>query len=484
MHRLLLSLVATALLTGLAATSEVSDSAGPQRSTRLMDLDPFESPEAFSKLADIYLETDAVDTENSTAGTSGDEESEAGKESAVDQEREPQPSPRAAPPSTGADREAQPAGADGNAEEAEEEQPPTANPAPVTHIPLAPPRKLTPQMQQLRDRVRDTLRRHQAADYNVYSSTATDVMYYCLAFGRQAAVRTRNSPRPVSAIGCLCYNYSFQGHRPLMVIDDRPAARIGFGRQAYPSQMLAVLAEARVSAQYPIRVGKAQATVADFVEYEKWSCREANDMALKLVGLAHYVGTDQSWENRDGEQWSLGRVIEAELDKPITAASYGGVHRLTGLSCAVQRRVRDGLPIDGPYLRARHYVDVFHDHALRIQNADGSWHPRMLRVRGVSRDAIGNLRSTGMILAWLARSLPAEELDDIRVKRSVDYVTNLVGSRRFSSDSPNLPAGEIAAVMHAVHALRIYDERVFRPADPPPPAPRTVASAAASRDAR
>ena len=269
-----------------------------------------------------------------------------------------------------------------------------------------------------------------------------------------------------------------------MLIDNRPAARIGYGRQAYPSQMFATLAQSQVSVQYPMRVGKAKATVADFVEYEKWSCRAENDMALKLVGLAFYVGTDQTWENRDGEQWSIARVIEAELNKPITAAPCGGIHRLTGLSCAVQRRVKDGLPVDGPYLRAQKYVDVFHDHALKIQNADGSWHPKMLRARGVSRNDIGNLRSTGMILGWLASSLPAEELDDIRVKRSVDYITSLVGSRRFSSDTPNLPAGEIAAVMHAVHALQVYDERVFQPADPPPQTPQTVASASESQDAR
>ena len=47
----------------------------------------------------------------------------------------------------------------------------------------------------------------------------------------------------------------------------------------------------------------------------------------------------------------------------------------------------------------------------------------------------------------------------------------------------SLPSREIAAVMHALHALRIYDERVFRPADPPPEPPASETKPAAGQQA-
>jgi hypothetical protein len=312
------------------------------------------------------------------------------------------------------------------------------------------------------------LREQAAQDYTVYSSTATDVMHYCLAFGPKAGVRIANSPRPVSGIGSLCYNYAFRGYRPLIVIGDRPAARVGYGLQAHPSQLIALLAQSRVKPDYPIRVGKFRGTVADLVEHEQRDCHAENDMALKLVGLSYYVGTGGEWSSRDGQTWSIDRIIRTEMDKPFVEAACGGLHRLMGLSYAVKRRIGDDLPVDGGYERARKYLLAFHDHALKLQNNDGSWHPMFFRVRGASRDTAGTLRATGMIVEWLAYSLPEASLDDPRMIRSVDYLTNLLGSRRYRVDTPELPAREIAAAMHAAHALAIYDQRIFKPADPPP----------------
>jgi hypothetical protein len=123
--------------------------------------------------------------------------------------------------------------------------------------------------------------------------------------------------------------------------------------------------------------------------------------------------------------------------------------------------------VDGSFGRAQRYLDKFHDHALNLQNANGSWHPRSFRYRGVSSDTAGTLRATGMILDWLVFSLPEDRLEDRRVVQSVEYLTRLLGSQRYAANTPQLPTHEIAGVMHAVRALRVYDERVFQPADPP-----------------
>ena len=71
---------------------------------------------------------------------------------------------------------------------------------------------------------------------------------------------------------------------------------------------------------------------------------------------------------------------------------------------------------------------------------------------------------------WLALTLPEERLQDRQIVQSVQYCNGLLGSQHYQSDVQSLSGREIAAVMHAAHALMIYDQRVFAPADAVPAA--------------
>jgi hypothetical protein len=75
------------------------------------------------------------------------------------------------------------------------------------------------------------------------------------------------------------------------------------------------------------------------------------------------------------------------------------------------------------------------------------------------------LRSTGRILEWLVTSLPDKRLEDLGVTSAVEYLANLLGSQRYQGGTSTLSTREIVAAGHALHALALYDERVFRPAD-------------------
>ncbi len=137
------------------------------------------------------------------------------------------------------------------------------------------------------------------------------------------------------------------------------------------------------------------------------------------------------------------------------------------LSYAVERRVRAGKPLEGPYRRAQNYVAEFQDFAFTLQNREGGWHPGFFALRGSSRDAAGNLRSTGHVLEWLAFSLPEDRLSDPRVVRSVGYVADLLGGESYAGWHAATTPREIDSVAHALHALRLYDRRTFEPFDPP-----------------
>ncbi len=360
-----------------------------------------------------------------------------------------------------------PARADDNTSQPEGKPAEAAAPAKESSPPPAtkPPRVLNPAQIALRDAVRRTLAAHQQQAFNTRDNSATEIMNFCLAFGCSTEVSLEGpGGKRINGITSLCWNYACAGFEMLGPSEGHVAARIGYGYQEQPGEFLAMLALSRVQSDYPVRVGKTVRTVADLVEAEKLGCRSGSDASLKLVGLACYVD-EPEWKNDLGEVWSLERIVEEELAQPVVSAPEGGLNRLLGLSYAVAHRAKRAQPLDGQFERAAKYVTDFHGFALKLQNADGSWGPYFLAARGTSPDAASQLRSTGRVLEWLAISLSDKQLEDARVASAIECVNRLLASQRYLSSAPSVSTREIASLGHALHALAIYDERVFKPAD-------------------
>ena len=185
-------------------------------------------------------------------------------------------------------------------------------------VPPKPKRELAPALAALREKTRRTLATYQQMPFNSRQNTPDEIIDYCLALGCDAEITllAAEGERRANGIMCLCWNYPCAGYRPLTMIDGHVSARLGFGLQSRPSQLLAALALARVPASYPMRVGNSMCSVADLVESEKLSCRSGTDMSLKLIGLAYYADAP-AWKNDLDEEWSLEKIIKEEL-----AAAY------------------------------------------------------------------------------------------------------------------------------------------------------------------
>ena len=192
----------------------------------------------------------------------------------------------------------------------------------------------------LRDHVREVLAAYQKQPFNTRDNSATEIMDYCLAFGCATEV-TLEGPngKRINGITSLCWNYPCAGFEMLGPSQKHVAARIGYGCQEQPGELLAMLAMSRVQADYPVRVGKTVRTVADLVEAEKLGCRSGSDLSLALIGLACYVD-EPEWKNDLGETWSLDRIIEEELAQPAVSVPEGGLNRLLGLSYAVVHKTK------------------------------------------------------------------------------------------------------------------------------------------------
>ncbi len=337
--------------------------------------------------------------------------------------------------------------------------------------PIAPKPPLSPEMTALRDRVRKVLVHYFREPINTADNTPAEVLGFCLAFGCETEVRYGSSAgSAMSGIGCLCYNYPCADTRLLALQDKRVIARVGYALQQVPGQLLAVLAESAVPESYEIRVGDWRGTVADLVASEKLTCMSRIDLSQKLIGLAGYLPDDATWKNAAGEAWSLERIVREELNRSPATCGPEVTQHLMGLSFAVDRHCRHGHACDGQYERAKKFLDEYEEYAFSLQNGDGTWHPAFFAAKGPSRDASGVLRATGHILEWLLTIAPTERLQDGRVARPVTALTGLLEEPYSRLNFTATSTQEIDAVMHAVRALRIYDRRVFKPADTDKPA--------------
>ncbi|HEY6564036.1 MAG TPA: hypothetical protein VIY86_06035, partial [Pirellulaceae bacterium] len=195
-------------------------------------------------------------------------------------------------------------------------------------------------------------------------------------------------------------------------------------------------------------------TIRDLMMHEQLSCRSRTELTFKLMGLIHYLHTDTSWTNRQGEIWDFPRLMEEEIRAPINGVTCGGTHRLMALSYSVRRRTRDGLPIEGVWEHARRHVASYQQLAFRLQNPDGSMSSNFFRKPGTWGDHERRLKTTGHTLEWLVFSLPHDQLANPRLLRMIDFLTNLLIQHRHYTWGKG-PLG------HSIRALSLFEERVY-----------------------
>jgi len=312
--------------------------------------------------------------------------------------------------------------------------------------------ELSAELLDLRSRLRTCLKYYYDRPENAASRSAWGIMHWAIAFG--VDTRVISNDRKMTAIGYLCWNGACRGQRLFYTSDGKLQARFGSGYQGHDGQFLAVLAQSRVRSSYPMRVGGHKFTVGDLIEYEKLTCRPNSELTFKLIALAHYLPSDAQWQDNQGREWTIERLIKEELAQPIIGETCGGTHRMTGFSYAVRTREKRGEPMTGQWLRAKKYVDAFHDYTFKLQNEDGSFSTNWFESRGDWGNRDRRLRTTGHILEWLVYSLPKEQLSDLRVIEAVDYLTELLWEHREHQ-------WEIGPLGHGLHALVIYDQRLF-----------------------
>jgi hypothetical protein len=323
--------------------------------------------------------------------------------------------------------------------------------------PIGVPPPKSRRLERLRLGVSRTLAAYQRRPLNTAQHSPWEVMHGFVAFGIPTQLRVGGpGGTPVNAIGWMNTGGKCRGQVMMVAAGDRPKALYGIGVQGHSAQYLAILAQCRVSLHSPITLQTKSYTVSDLIEEEKLSCKSGTELTFALISLAHYLHTDAAWESRDGEKWSLPRLMEEEIEQPIRGAPCGGTHRLFGLSYGCQRRLRATGQLDGVYRRADKYVRDYQVLALsKLQNRDGSFSTEWFKYPADREDDIDRkVQTTGHILEWLVASLDQEMLYDSRIVAAVEYLTAALARE------PNRE-WKIGPLGHALHALNIYQERVW-----------------------
>jgi hypothetical protein len=313
--------------------------------------------------------------------------------------------------------------------------------------------KIPADMLARRNRIRDVLAYHFERPEKAVDRTPWGLMHGMIGYGVDAAI-VDAAGKKQNAIGYLCYNYAGKGQRLFKLDHGRIAADVGEGIQGHPGQFLAMLAQSRVELNYPMRVEGRQFRVQDLMEYEMRTCKPRTELTFKLMALSHYLPSDATWRDERGEMWSISRLIEEELKQPIFGAACGGNHRLNGLSYAVNNRLKHGKPLDGQFARADKFTRDYRDYLFTMQNPDGSFSTQWYRHRAAAPDLGRRVQTTGHMLEWLVYSCPDSQLQDPRLLRALDYLTSVMATGKGTK-------WEIGPQGHALHALAIYDERVF-----------------------
>ena len=278
------------------------------------------------------------------------------------------------------------------------------------------------------------------------------IMHGLLPFGQQS--RVKSNGQLYYAADYLCHNAIGNDTHMLYLSGNSLGVSVGPGVQGHEGQFLAMLAQADVPITKQIHVGGRTFTIADLVEYEKRGCRRNTELTFKLIGLSHYLDSEEIWKSDIGKSWNIERLIHEELKQPINGAACGGTHRLMGLSYAINQRTGAGEKLVGEWARAQRFIGEYQDYALQFQNSDGSFSTNWFVTQEAETDLKKRLYTTGHIVEWLTLSLPDERINDPKMTKAVDYLTNLMLT------APSLDL-EIGPKGHAIHALRMYEKRAF-----------------------
>lgn len=219
--------------------------------------------------------------------------------------------------------------------------------------------------------------------------------------------------------------------------------------EGHSDQFLAILAMHDFPPDQTLRAGDDTVTIADMVKHAQMHVNDRHEPTFTLLALSRYLDRDTRWTNKDGEDWSIDRLVRQQLKMPIAEAPCGGTHALFALAYARNRYLDCGQPAQGIWAEAEQMIAKYVAKARELQNDDGTFSTMFFKGPGHSSDFDTRLRTSGHMLEWLICALPQDELGQDWLRLAIAAVAKDL------TEHQHEPV-RCASLYHAVHALVMY----------------------------
>jgi hypothetical protein len=239
-----------------------------------------------------------------------------------------------------------------------------------------------------------------------------------------------------------------------------PYNNVPYAFQGHPNQFLAYMTMCDLPLDFKFKAaGDQTVTIADFLNGAQMEVNDREEVTWTLWFLAHYLEPDARWTNKDGQPWSMERLVQIENGKVVTSAACGGTHGLFALAYARNGFRASGRTLYGPWLEADQKVQRFVEEARANQNPDGTFSSNYFQGPGYSTDFVKRIGTTGHILEFICVALPQSRMSEEWIRRAVAALAHDLTENRQA-------AAECGALYHAVDGLAIYRTRMWPDLDP------------------
>ena len=229
---------------------------------------------------------------------------------------------------------------------------------------------------------------------------------------------------------------------------------VPYAFEGHVNQFLAILTMSNLPLDHEFRVKDNQVvTMADMVRHAQMFTNNNEETTWTLWFLTRYLEPEAQWTNRNGEAWSIERLVRIQTRSPVVSAPCGGTHQLFALSLSRNAYMLKHGRLHGAWLEADQKIQSHIAAAQSMQNSDGSFATAYFKGRGFSYEFNERIKSSGHMLEWLMVALPERRLNETWVKRAVESVA------RDLVVNSNQPA-DCGPLYHALHALVLYRERI------------------------
>lgn len=243
--------------------------------------------------------------------------------------------------------------------------------------------------------------------------------------------------------------------------------------QGHEDQWLGYLSQIGLPPDQPIVVKGQTFKLMDLITQAQWDIYPGMEATWTLMGLTSYLPLDVRWKAKDGQEWTIDRIVAQEAAENINDSACGGSHRLYGLAMAMNQYLAQGKKPEGAWLAAEKTIKQAIADAHKYQQPNGLFSTNFFARPGSSPDIAAQMRTSGHVFEFLAMAMTDQELREPWMTHAADALCGLF------EETKEMPV-ECAALYHGAHGLIVYRERRFGPRDKAEP---TVSSEQPSNQA-